>query len=72
MERDNLLEEALEVLRRIEAVRHCMMFEQIHDDVSVREVLTKFKADSIQLLAKDAQDRASAILAKSEQSRVSG
>lgn len=42
----------------IMGVRYCMMFQHIHDDQSVKEILDKYGAPSVQLLAKKAQDTA--------------
>ena len=47
-----------EACELIIAVKHCMMFEHIHADWIVKEVLDKHGVPSIQLLAKKAQDTA--------------
>lgn len=46
----------------IVAVKHCMMFDSIHADFSVKEVLDKYGADTVQSLAKRATDAAEAAL----------
>jgi hypothetical protein len=53
---------ALEACELIVAVKHCMMFEQIHDDFAVKEILDKHGVSSIQLLAKKAEDLATIAL----------
>ena len=55
-------EKALEVCRMVIAIKHCMIFYGIHDDHSCKEVLEKYGVDSVQLLAKKAQDLAQEVL----------
>ena len=47
-----------EVCRRVVAIKHCMMFHQIHDDVSVKEILDKCGVPSVQELAHQTQEMA--------------
>lgn len=56
--------ELYEACRTIQAVKHCMMFVQAHAPEFAKEVYDEFGVTSVQLLAKLAQDRADAALAK--------
>lgn len=54
----NASQKAVDACTLIVAVKHCMMFDRIHADFLVKEVLDKHRVESIQLLAKKAQDTA--------------
>jgi hypothetical protein len=56
----------------IVAVRHCMMFDRVHADFSVKEVLIQYDVPNVQQLAKKAQDAAEAALAMVPTTRVEG
>lgn len=57
-----MLVECKELLEMVVAIKHCMMFQQIHADWAVQEVLDKYEFSSVQLLAKATQEKAEELL----------
>lgn len=53
---------ALFACELIRGVRHCMMFLKVHDEVHAKEICDKYGVISVQMLAKLAEEEASAVL----------
>jgi hypothetical protein len=59
-------QELADACKLVVAVKQCMMFDHIHADFMVKEVLAEHQAKSVQMLAKDAEDAAERALKKWE------
>jgi hypothetical protein len=66
-----VIDEAFEVCRMVQAIKHCMMFHQIHADFSVDEVCAKFGVKDVQELAHQTQEKAESVLTKLKEDSTS-